>query len=231
MAKIPVFAGLGSDVVFNDATHQQAMHDIQPPRGQVLLELCHKIFIEEVSHASQSTQTSFDIDLGDFETPMNMIRPHQKYHHHPIIQHSTLSLVQLLRYQCCNSADPQSASQKIIATTGLCVGLFAAVVVATTKDAVQYLARAKECFRINVLLGIAIERLREKDKPFQSKFPSSLIIAGIAEEDMSKLISVQMASKVGQTQEKVAVQHDLISIEFANTDLHQFNQHEDKCHH
>lgn len=196
MAKIPVFGGLGSDIIFSNTTRDQATQDARSPVGQILAETCHKVFLEEISLASSQVDGANIIDLNDFRRPQDIIQPRQRYHHHPVVQHATLSLVQLLRYQSHGLASPRFNDQETRAVSGFCAGLFTAVAAATAQSPLQYLARVEECFRAAVMLGIVCEQARKNTKFFQTRCPWSLVVGNIEEEEMLQLISAYSASKV-----------------------------------
>lgn len=202
MAKIPVFGGLGSDIIFSDTTRDRATQDARSLEAKLLAETCHKVFLEEIRLASSQEDGATGIDLNDFERPHDIIQPCQRYHHHPIVQHATLSLLQLLRYQNHGSSTPRFNTRGTLAVSGFCAGLFTAAAVATAQGSLQYLARAEECFRAAVMLGIVCEQARRKIKPLQTRHPWSLVVANIEEEDMSQLISTYTESKVSDEQRR-----------------------------
>lgn len=211
MAKIPVFGGLGSDVIFSDTTRNRATQDARSLEAQLLVETCHKVFLEEIRLASSQADGATGIDLNDFRRPHDITQPCQRYHHHPIVQHATLSLLQLLRYQSHGSSNLRFDTRGTVAVSGFCAGLFTAAAVATAQSPLQYLARAEECFRAAVMLGIACEQARRKIKPFQTRHPWSLVVANIEEEDMLQLISTYSASKVSDERRHfVPLGHDTI---------------------
>lgn len=199
MAKIPVFGGLGSDTIFSNTTRDQATQDARSLEGRILAETCHRVFLEEISLASSQADGATIIDQNDFRRPQDIIHPCQRYHHHPAIQHATLSLVQLLRYQSHGLASHSFNGQETSAVSGFCAGLFTAVAAATAQSPLQYLARAEECFRAAVMLGIVCEQARRKIKFFQTRSPWSLVVGNIEEEEMLQLISAHSAAKVSDT--------------------------------
>lgn len=212
MAKIPVFGGLGSDIIFSNATRNQATQDARSLQGQILAETCHKIFLEEISLASSQADGATIIDLNDFRRPQDIIQPCQRYHHHPVVQHATLSLVQLLRYQSHGLASPRSNNQETVAVSGFCAGLFAAVAAATIQSPLQYFARVEECFRAAVMLGIVCEQARRKTKFSQTQSPWSLVVGNIEEKDMLQLISAYSAPKVSDERHRfVPLSHLTVS--------------------
>lgn len=197
MAEIPVFGGLGSDLIFSDNIRSQGIQDARSLEGQLLAETCHKVFLEEIRLASSPVDGATAIDLNDFRRPHDIIQPCQRYHHHPIVQHATLSLLQLLRYQNHRLTSPHSNTQETVAVSGFCAGLLTAVAVATSKSPLQYLARAEECFRAAVMLGIVCDQTRRRTtKPLQTRSPWSLVVGNIGEEDILQLISNYSASNV-----------------------------------
>lgn len=197
MAEIPVFGGLGSDLIFSDTIRSQGIQDARSLEGQLLAETCHKLFLEEIRLASSPVDGATDIDLNDFRRPHDIIHPCQRYHHHPIVQHATLSLLQLLRYQNHRLTSTHSNAQDTAAVSGFCAGLLTAVAVATSKSPLQYLARAEECFRAAVMLGIVCDRARRRtSKPLQTRSPWSLVVGNIEEEDIIQIISKYSAPSV-----------------------------------
>lgn len=196
MAKIPVFGGLGSDIIFSNTTRDQATQDARSLEGQILAETCHRVFLEEITLASSQADGSTIIDLNDFRRPQDIIQPCPRYHHHPVVQHATLSLVQLLRYQSHGLASHLFNNMETNAVSGFCAGLFTAVAVATAHSPLQYLARVEECFRAAVMLGIACEQARRKTKFFETRSPWSLVIGNVEEEEILQLTSAYSAPKV-----------------------------------
>lgn len=196
MAKIPVFGGLGSDIIFSNTTHNQATQDARSLEGQILAETCHNTFLEEIRLASTRAGEGSIIDLNDFQRPQDIIQPCQRYHRHPVVQHATLSLVQLLRYQSHGLGSPPPNTHDAVAVAGFCAGLFTAAAVATAQSPLEYLARAQECFRAAVMLGIACEQARRHIRPLQARSPWSLVVGNIEEEDILQLISAYSASRV-----------------------------------
>lgn len=206
MAKVPVFGGLGSDIIFSNTTRNQANQDGRTLQGQILAENCHKVFLEEIRLASSQADGITILDLNDFRQPQDIIQPCPRYQHHPIVQHATLSLIQLLRFQGMTS--PGFDTQETVAVAGFCAGLFTAAAVATAQSPLQYLARAEQCFRAAVMLGIVCEQARRKIKVFQTRSPWSLVVGNIEEEEMSQLISTYATSKVSnEDHQLVLVSH------------------------
>lgn len=197
MAQIPVFGGLGSDLIFSDNIRSQAIQDARTLGGQLLAETCHKAFLEEIRLASSPADGATAIDLNDFRRPHDIIQPCQRYHHQPIVQHATLSLLQLLRYQSHRLTSPHSNTQETVAVSGFCAGLLTAAAVASSKSPLQYLARAEGCFRAAVMLGIVCDQARRKTtKPLQTRSPWSLVVGNIEEEEILQLISNYAAPSV-----------------------------------
>lgn len=213
MATIPVFGGLGSDIIFNSTTGDQAILDARSLEGQILAETCHKVFVEEISLASSQADGAAMIDLNDFRQPQDIIQPCRRYHQHPVIQHATLCLVQLLRYQSHGLASSRFNTQETVAVSGFCAGVFTAVAAATIQSPLQYFARVEETFRAAVMLGIICERARRKTKFFQTRSPWSLVVGNIEGEEMSQLIAAYAAHKVSDEQDRFVTVCDLTGSE------------------
>lgn len=190
MKRIPIFAGLGSDVLFDDSTRDQALRDSRLPRCTVLLEACHHVFLDEVSRALSEHGQSVAIDLDDFQKPRNLIEPCHRYRGNPTVQNATLFVVQSLRYQALvEERGENSHIATTVAVGGFCVGLLTAVAVATSADGLQFLSRAEQCFRAAVLIGLASHHMRMKISSSPSGLPWSIIVAGIGNEEMLSVLS------------------------------------------
>lgn len=200
MSKIPVFAGLGSDVLFNDDTRDRAFQDVLFPQANLLAEACHRSFRYEVSLASEDFRGALRIDLGDFKTTRDLLEPCIKYRRHPVVQNSTLCLLQLLRYLNLEG-DRKISQPDNEAAAGFCSGLFAAVAVATAGNTLQFLARGEECFRAALLMGIASYRAsRNATHLIRLDAPWSLVVANIEESEISQMFSDHKRSRVSSSQ-------------------------------
>lgn len=190
MSKIPVFAGLGSDALFDDATKEQAIRDSRRPLGKTLLHACYTIFVEEVSRATCDSEVLVRIDLDDFSHPQSLLEPHPRYRTNPIVQHATLLVVQSLRFLALEQSNMQSDIPKTEAVSGFCVGLLTAVAVASSCGNTQlFLQHAGQCFRVALMIGIASQRMRRLAHSLPSSLPWSLIVGGVSRDEMADLIS------------------------------------------
>jgi malonyl CoA-acyl carrier protein transacylase len=192
MSKIPIFAGLGSDVLFNDATKEQAIRDSRRTHGKILLHTCHKVFLEEVSRAAKHSEVVTQIDLDDFRQPRDLIEPGAEYQANSIVQNATLLVVQSLRLLALEPSDGHPGIPKTKAVGGFCVGLLTAVAVACSGNDAHFLQRAEECFRAAMLIGVASQRMRRKAHSLPSSLPWSLIVIGISHDEMAGIISSQV---------------------------------------
>lgn len=188
MSKISIFAGLGSDVLFNDSTREQALRDSRSPHGKILLRACHQVFLEEISQAVAHHGHSIGIDIDDFQRIHDLIEPCKRYHGHPAVQNATLFVVQSLRYQALEGQH-KCKVPKTLAVGGFCVGLLTAVAVGTSIDSLQFLTRAEQCFRAAVLIGLASRQMQRTIKATPSQLPWSTIIANIGQEEMDAILA------------------------------------------
>ncbi|PIA92961.1 Conidial yellow pigment biosynthesis polyketide synthase [Cercospora beticola] len=189
MGKIPVFAGLGSDALFSDATRDQAFRDSRLPHGKILIEACHRAFVEEVTIAAREAQHDNGIDLDDLLSPKDLIEPCQRYHGHPAVQNATLCVVQSLRHLALQNSAREDGSRDSVATAGFCMGLLTAVAVASSDNVLQFIANAEHCFRAAILIGLASWRMRREVTKLPSELPWSLVVANIGQDEMSKILS------------------------------------------
>lgn len=196
MANLSVFAGLGSDSLFGDSTSIQAERDAGSPYGRLLLAACHQAFHAELSLKGSKDDSPLGIDLDDFKTPRDLIKPCKRYHRNSVVQHATLCAVQMLRYLNWNEESLAESVQDVVAVSGFCAGLFPAIAAATSKGTLQYLSRAEDCFRLAILLGIESEQSRRELKSADSKSPWSVVIDGVGVEDMTEILSSYSPNQV-----------------------------------
>ncbi|KAF2210496.1 hypothetical protein CERZMDRAFT_45538 [Cercospora zeae-maydis SCOH1-5] len=189
MGTIPVFAGLGSDALFSDATRDQAFRDSRMPHGKILIEACHRVFVEEITLAAKEAGHGNGIDLDELLSPRDLIEPCHRYHGHPAVQNATLCVVQSLRYLALHNSAEEEASPKPVAAAGFCMGLLTAAAVASSGNTLQFIANAENCFRAAVLIGLASWRMRREVTKLPSELPWSLIAANVGQDEMSNIIS------------------------------------------
>ncbi|KAM3420466.1 hypothetical protein BST61_g3735 [Cercospora zeina] len=189
MGTIPVFAGLGSDALFSDATRDQAFRDARMPHGKLLIEACHRVFMEEITLAAKQAGHDNGIDLDDLLSPRDLIEPCHRYHGHPAVQNATLCVVQSLRYLALHNSAEEEAPANSVAAAGFCMGLLTAVAVASSGNTLQSIANAENCFRAAVLIGLASWRMRREVTKLPSELPWSLIAANVGRDEMSGILS------------------------------------------
>ena len=185
---IPVFAGLGSDVLFSKPSLDASTYDTLLPESQLLLQACHTIFHAEVSHAVRSGIVSRDIDLQEFDTPAKLLFPNERYHQNVVVQHTTLYLSQILRY-----LGQLQQHSELLEVAGFCAGLLPAAVVSTSRNAIEFLSRAQDLFYVSVWLGIHSESYRGSHLASHACKPSlpwSVIVNGINAERANEIIAV-----------------------------------------
>ena len=180
---IPVFAGLGSTALFSSSTQATALTDCSTPEAQTLLKACHQTFLGELSNSGQEDYTELGVYLDDFQQPQDLLSPPSRYHKNAIVQNTTLSLVQLLRYLAhCITATNGNVRQNFGAA-GICSGLLTAVAVAAHDGPVQFLSYGQQSFHLALLLGIRIEQHTKrvlKASQCNDNLPWSMILDGIS---------------------------------------------------
>lgn len=153
---VAVFAGLGSESLFSRSTLDTAVQDATLPESQIILRACHIAFRTQVAKAVERGRLPAEvINLDDFMQPETLLRPPPSYHQNVIVQHTTIYLVQILRYlrQCRELSDIRSVA-------GFCAGLLPAAAVATAGNVIEFLQRAQDFFNVALLLGINSEIYR-----------------------------------------------------------------------
>ena len=182
--QLPVFAGLGSDVLFSERYLQTAVKEPLLPESRILLRACHRIFRIEVARALQQKILSPDIDLDDFLQAENLVSPPERYHRNIVVQHTTLYLAQILVY-----FRHRSDSAKLLGIAGFCAGLLPAASIATSTGVIELLSRGQDFFYVALWVGIRSESYRQKEAPCQSSLPWSVIVDGISAEQVAEILN------------------------------------------
>ncbi|KJZ79728.1 hypothetical protein HIM_01197 [Hirsutella minnesotensis 3608] len=186
MQFIAIFAGLGSDALFSDKTLQRASQDALRPECQMLLKTCHRSFCRHITKAVNQGQLPVDrIDLDDFQDPESLLQPPSQYRQSVVIQHTTIFLIQLLRY-----LGSGGDSSRLRGVAGFCVGLLSAVTVATARDDLELLQNAQDFFGIALWLGIYCDKFRNsqiQQSGCPPDLPWSVVVNNVAGIDIPKL--------------------------------------------
>ena len=129
------------------------------------------------------------ICLSDFDEPGSLLRPPTTYHRNVIIQHTTLYLVQILRY-----LRHFRSSFDLRGVAGFCSGLLPAAVLATSGNVIELLSRARDFFHVALWLGIRSEVYRRTvigNSSCAASLPWSVVVNGISVEQAQELIKGQ----------------------------------------
>ena len=188
MYDVPVFAGLGSESLFTQQTLDTAVQDAKLPEAEILLHACHQIFLTETAKATEIKILSPDIDVEDFKEPQSLLKPLERYRQNVVIQHTTLYLIQLLRYIRYSSGPSKSNH---LGVAGFCAGLLPAVAVASSKGLIELLSQSQNFFHIILWLGIRSESFKQHDvanNPCQPGLPWSVVIDGLSSKRMKEIL-------------------------------------------
>ncbi|KAI1082602.1 putative polyketide synthase [Whalleya microplaca] len=183
---VAVFAGLGSESLFSRSTLDTAVQDATLPESQIILRACHIAFRTQVAKAVERGRLPAEvINLDDFMQPETLLRPPPSYHQNVIVQHTTIYLVQILRYlrQCRELSDIRSVA-------GFCAGLLPAAAVATAGNVIEFLQRAQDFFNVALLLGINSEIYRNSQISQSGCSPSlpwSVVVHNISSDVVAGL--------------------------------------------
>ena len=188
MYDVPIFAGLGSNSLFEQRTLATAVEDAKLPEAEILLHACHQIFLTETAKAHDIKILSPDIDLEDFKEAQNLLMPLERYRRNVVLQHITLYLIQLLRYIRYFSRPSKS---RHLGVAGFCAGLLPAVAVASSKNLIELLSQSQNIFYIVLWLGIRCENFTRHDvanNPCQPDLPWSMVIDGLSSKRMKEIL-------------------------------------------
>jgi hypothetical protein len=166
---------------------QTAAQDADLPESKLLLEECYHIFHVEIAKATERGVCFLDIRLSDFDGPDKLLRPPEYYQRNVAIQHTTLYLVQILRY-----IRFMNGSYELLGAAGFCAGLLPAAVAATSSNTIEFLSRARIFFYVALWLGIrsqAYRRNQNVNDSFQPNLPWSIIVHGLS-ADLARELTV-----------------------------------------
>ncbi|KAI1371042.1 putative polyketide synthase [Hypoxylon crocopeplum] len=187
MYRIAVFAGLGSESLFSRTTLDTAVQDASLPESQIILQSCHATFRTQVAKAIEQGRLSVEsIDLDDFIQPETLLRPPVNYHQNVVIQHTTIYLIQVLRF-----LRHSRGLSDVRGVAGFCAGLLPAAAVASAHNVIEFLQRAQDFFHVALWLGISSESYRSSQVS-QSACPPSLpwsvVVHNISDDIINRLI-------------------------------------------
>ncbi|KAI0108849.1 putative polyketide synthase [Nemania sp. FL0031] len=193
MYHIPVFAGLGSDTLFTPSTSEQAIRDASLPESQIVLEACYAIFREQIKKATERDHPSaLAIDLTDFLRPDALLQPHPSYHQNVVIQHTTIYLLQILRY-----IGHGYQSLRIQGAVGFCTGLLPAAAVSTTSNTIGFLQRVQELFIVAFWAGMNSDLYRRNEilrSGCDPELPWAIVVDRLSKENIASLITASSES-------------------------------------
>ncbi|KAJ5658159.1 polyketide synthase [Penicillium longicatenatum] len=182
----PVFAGLGSPSLFSAETLDTAARDAGLPECKAFLQGCLDVFQTEVQNALERKILDKDsINLTDFLNIAALIRPPPQYYQNPLVQHTTLYLIQVLRY-ISHLYITHGHKRRIQGAAGFCAGLLPAAAAATSDPELSFISlmsRASEFFRVAVWVGIRTESHRRamtmtESSPEDSEHPPCTFMVG-----------------------------------------------------
>ncbi len=189
MYHIPVFAGLGSDTLFTRNTSERAIRDAALPESQIILQECHAIFRTQIAEATHRGHLSAKaINLDDFLKPETLLQPHPRYYQNVVIQHTTIYLVQILRY-----VSHGYQTLDVRGVTGFCTGLLPAAAISTTTSIIGLLQRVQDLFLVAFWVGMNSDLYRRNaisQSGCAPGLPWGIVVDKLSEETISGLIDV-----------------------------------------
>ncbi|KAF4443740.1 polyketide synthase [Fusarium austroafricanum] len=150
--RLVLFGGQGSQYIFSQNTASTAEQDAcSTIAGSILLSKAHAAFLEEIASLDAESRKLLAIDINDFISPSNLLRPAEEYHTHPILQATTIYLCQVLRYltNILQGNDSfEDSFNALEATAGFSSGMIPAAVVASSPNIDGFISSAVEGFRL-----------------------------------------------------------------------------------
>lgn len=193
---VPVFAGQGTTAADSPATRKQASIDASSSTGSLLLAACFEAFHTELSSLSQHELLVTGVDVSDFATKSALLDiPADHYLNNSIITGTTLFLIQSLRYLAfveTSGADGESLTpfsdilrgnfENNLGVLGFSSGILPAVVTGTSFNALSYITRSVEAYRLAFWIGVRTQQYKAQTDLSDSPAPWSLVFLGLGKE-------------------------------------------------
>lgn len=198
-ANIPIFAGQGNPTIDSAQTYQQALRALELPLGGLLLNSCHRAFLEELSSLNEVEAVQVRLPVTDFPNPAALLAvPSLRHRHNSLLSGTRLFLIQALfylSYENSLEANPSYSFGESLRTSagnqagilGFSSGILPACVVATSASTVEYIYRSVQAFRLAFWIGVRAQIYRSATltSPAQQAFPWSISLSGINKDDVS----------------------------------------------
>jgi hypothetical protein len=153
-----VLEGQGTSALLSDQTADQALQDASSPMGKTLLDSCSQAFVLELQSLSQAQADEVpQLREAFLEGDASLLKPPQELIQHPIVANVRICLVQLLRYLSAigGASELGTAIERFsLGVAGFSSGIVAAVVIAGSKTASDYLFYACQAVRLSFWIGL-----------------------------------------------------------------------------
>ena len=155
--RIVFFGPQGSTSVFSESAASVALNDANSSEaGTLLLQRCHVAFQAELKTLGDERDLIFGSNIDLFPAPVDLLSPDPRFTTNPIIESTTICLLQLLRY-ISGSEIAKARDEGILSNIHECAGyssgILPAVVVATSPTIDTFIINAVEAYRLAFWIG------------------------------------------------------------------------------
>nr|APX43980.1 polyketide synthase [Pestalotiopsis microspora] len=192
-----LFGGQGSTAIFSPHAFENAEQDVRSASaGSILLSRCHAAFLREIACLEALSRERLAIDVEDFSSARDLLRPAEKYHTNAIIQATTIYLCQMLHYLAeIQKSDTQFEEfyERIRETAGFSSGLLPATIIARSRTLDELVTDGVEGFCLafwiacrSLLFGIEATQKHPTDDTIDAEATWSLVIRGLSSSQLEE---------------------------------------------
>lgn len=190
--RIVLFGGQASLSPFREGGRIALLDSDSSPECALLLSRCHTSMLEEIKCLGEESRNIFCEDEF-WPSPQELLQPTSIHHNNPIIQSTTLTLHQLLRYLAEVTRDiPDKIDivSNVSEVGGFCTGMFAAVVVAAASSVHDFIDIGVEAFRLAFWTGYRSTKYCQRILgPRWNDMAWSMVFKGLTEDVLRKKLS------------------------------------------
>ncbi|KAK5653768.1 hypothetical protein OQA88_7925 [Cercophora sp. LCS_1] len=230
-----LFGGQGSPSIFSPGASATAEADAKSTQvGTILLSKCHAAFLEEIASLDQGSKDVLAIDTTHFTSPLDLLKPLEKYYTHPVLEATTIYLCQSLHYLAESHRHGQSFHDFFLGieeTSGFSSGLLPATVVARSPTEDDFVSSGVAAFRLTFWIGLrtffweikAISHGQDVANT-DPEATLSLVVRGLSKTEVQERLS-QNVARHPTLQVSATSSSGVVSVSGTKTDLCVFKSH------
>lgn len=217
-----LFGGQGSTAIFSPLAVENAEQDIRSASaGSILLSRCHAAFLREIACLEAPSRERLAIDVEDFSSARDLLRPAEKYYTHAMIQATTIYLCQMLHYLAeIQKSDIQFEEfyERIRETAGFSSGLLPATIIARSRTLDELITDGVEGFCLtfwiacrSLLFGIEATEKHPTDDTIDTEATWSLVIRGLSSSQIEDRLDQHFNARESEVTSRHTSRHLQVS--------------------